>query len=74
MKKLLALILIIVGVALFYQGHQRRESLAGVSETAGKKALTAIDGQTRVSDYLWYEIGGAACVVGGGVILLRKKS
>mgnify|MGYP001557188943 CR=1 FL=1 len=73
MKKLIALILVIVCVALFYQGHQRRKSLVGASEAAGQKALTAIDGQTRVSDYLWYEIGGAACAAVGGVTLLRKK-
>ena len=73
MKIIIALALIAVGAALFYQGVNRKDSLVGHASDAGTKIANAIDGGARTPRHVVYMVvGGLLVVVGIGVATKRS--
>lgn len=72
MKKILALVLIAVGIAVIVMGHRRSESVAGVSEKVGANIANTFDGKGRQPDYIWYYVGGGVLVLAGAATFFRK--
>ena len=72
MKIIIALALIVGGSALFYQGVNRKDSLAGRASDAGTKIANAVDGGARTPRHVVYMVvGGLLVVVGIGVATKR---
>jgi hypothetical protein len=72
-KKIVGIVLIIVGGYLCYAGNQQRNSLAGGIATASVKVANKIDGAARVADHTWYFVGGGALIVIGAFGLMRRS-
>jgi quinol-cytochrome oxidoreductase complex cytochrome b subunit len=69
--KLPAVILVVVGFLLIIAGSQRRDSLAGASESMGDKIATKVDGEPRFPAHTLYLVSGVILVVAGGITALR---
>jgi uncharacterized membrane protein len=72
-KKIVGIVLIILGAYLCFLGNQRRTSLAGGLEDASAKVAGKIDGAAHVSDATWYLVAGGGLVVLGVFRLLRSN-
>ncbi len=72
-RKILGIVLIVVGVYLCYSGEQRRTSLAGGINSMSVKVANRFDGEGRVASYVWYYVGGGVLAVAGAVMLLRRS-
>jgi uncharacterized membrane protein HdeD (DUF308 family) len=69
MKTLIGILIIIAGVVVFFQGMNRRDSLAGRASSAGTEIANTVDGGARQPQHVWYMVGGGALVVVGiGII------
>lgn len=74
MKTILGIILIVAGIALFFQGLNRRDSVAGQLDRAGTAVANSVDGGARTTKHLGYMIGGGALVVAGvGVMAAGRR-
>lgn len=74
MKNILGIILIIAGAVVFYQGLNRKDSLAGQAAAAGTSLANAVDGGARQPRHVvTMIIGGALVVVGIGVLAKRTS-
>ncbi|HEY5550994.1 MAG TPA: DUF3185 family protein [Opitutaceae bacterium] len=73
MKKILGIVLVLVGGWLVYTGYHRAESIAGKTESGLVDLKNEIDGKTRVADHVWYYVGGAVLIIGGGWLVIRKS-
>ena len=73
-KYLLAVVLIVVGALLIFQGKRRADSLVGVSTRFGTQVAEAVDGRSRVPEYFWYYVGGTGLILYGLSMALRKRS
>ena len=72
MNKIIALVLIIAGVALIYTGVQRKDSFAGTSERVGKQIAAKVDGDPHVTNATVYIVGGSvAALIGVGMMFRR---
>lgn len=72
MKTLLAILLIVVGAIVFFQGFNRKDSLAGEAAEAGTSIANAVDGGTRTPQHVVsMVIGGALVIVGIGLAVRR---
>ena len=75
MKTLIGIILIVAGAIVFFQGLNRRDSLAGQAATAGTKIANSIDGGARTPRHIGYMVaGGVLVLVGIGVIAKRTPA
>jgi predicted permease len=72
MKTIIGIVLIIAGIALFLQGLNRKDSLAGQAATAGTSIANSIDGGARTPKHVGYMVGGGALVVVGVVLMARR--
>lgn len=72
MKTILGLVLIIAGIALFFQGLNRKDSLVGRASEAGTNIANSIDGGTRTPKHVGYMVGGGALVLVGIVVMSRR--
>lgn len=73
MKNILGIVLIIAGIAMFIQGLNRRDSLAGQASEVGNNIANAVDGGARQPKHVIYMIvGGVLAVTGVGVIAKRR--
>jgi hypothetical protein len=72
MKTILGIILIVAGIALFVQGWNRKDSIAGQAAEAGTKIANAVDGGARTPRHVGYMIGGGVLVAAGAVIMARR--
>ena len=72
MKTIIGIVLIIAGIALFLQGLNRKDSLAGQAATAGTSIANSVDGGTRTPKHVGYMVGGGALVVVGVVLMARR--
>ena len=70
--KLVSIILILAGAALIYLGSQRKQSIAGASESVGKEIASAVDGKPRVADHTLYYVGGGVLILIGAIGAMRK--
>jgi hypothetical protein len=73
MKTILGIVLIIAGIALFFQGLNRRDSLAGQAATATTSIANSIDGGTRTPRHVGYMVGGGALVLVGIAVLASGR-
>jgi hypothetical protein len=74
MKTILGIILIVAGIALFIQGWNRKDSIAGQAAQTGTQIANSIDGGTRTPKHVGYMVGGAVLVVAGAAIMARRGS
>jgi hypothetical protein len=74
MKTLIGIVLILAGIALFFQGLNRKDSLAGQAATAGTSIANSVDGGTRTPKHVGYMVGGGALVLVGIVVMARRGS
>lgn len=75
MKNIIGIILIALGVFLFVQGLNRKESLAGAASEATTEVANAVDGGTRQPKHVMYMVaGGILAIVGVGVMVRKPRS
>ena len=74
MKTIIGIVLIIAGIALFFQGMNRKDSLAGQAASASTSVANAIDGGTRTPKHVGYMVGGGVLVLAGIVVMTRRGS
>jgi len=74
MRKLIGFVLVIVGVVLFFQGLNRKNSLVGEASTAGTKIANSVDGGTRTPQHIMLMIGGGVLALVGAGMALRTSS
>ena len=72
MKTIIGIVLIIAGIALFYQGMNRKDSLAGQAAEAGTSIANSIDGGARTPKHVGYMVGGGVLVLAGIVVMARR--
>ena len=72
MKIIIGLILIVAGIALFFQGLNRKDSLAGRAATTGTTIANSIDGGARTPKHVGYMVGGGVLVLAGVVVMARR--
>lgn len=73
MRTILAIVLLAAGAFLIYTGYRRADSVLGETKTLIVKAQDSIDGKYRTAAPVWYYVSGAACLVAGGLLLIRRK-
>lgn len=74
MKKIIGIILILVGGFLIYQGASRGDSLVGELDEAGSKLANKVDGGSRVPEHYYYFIGGGIlAAVGIGLTIGGRR-
>ena len=74
MKTIIGIVLIIAGIALFFQGMNRKDSLAGQAAEASTSVANAIDGGTRTPKHVGYMVGGGVLVLAGIVVMAKRGS
>lgn len=75
MKNILAIVLIIAGIGLFFMGLSRRDSFAGQAASAGTQIANSLDGGARQPKHVVYMIvGGVLVLVGIGVASRRTPT
>jgi len=72
MKTILGLICIIAGIALFFAGLNRKDSLAGQAATTGTSIANSIDGGVRTPRHVGFMVGGGALVLVGIGVMARR--
>lgn len=72
MKTIIGIVLIIAGIALFFQGLNRKDSIAGQAAEAGTSIANAIDGGARTPKHVGYMVGGGVLVLVGIVVMSRR--
>jgi hypothetical protein len=73
MKTIIAIVLIIAGVAVFSQGLNRKDSVAGNLSEAGTNVANAFDGGARQPRHVTYMVVGGVLVVAGIGLVLRRN-
>lgn len=74
MKTIIGLVCIIAGIALFFQGLNRKDSFAGHAATASTSIANSIDGGARTPKHVGYMVGGGALVLVGIAVMSRRGS
>jgi hypothetical protein len=75
MKIIVAIVLIVLGGVLFFQGLNRKDSLVGHADAAGTNIANAVDGGGRTPKHVIYMIvGGALILVGIGAAVRRSSA
>jgi hypothetical protein len=72
MKTILGLVLIIAGIALFFQGLNRKDSFAGRAAEASTSIANSIDGGARTPRHVGYMVGGGALALIGIAVMARR--
>ena len=72
MKTIIGIVLIIAGIALFFQGLNRKDSLAGQVSSATTSVANSVDGGVRAPKHVGYMVGGGVLVLAGIVIMARR--
>jgi hypothetical protein len=72
MKTIIGIVCIIAGIALFLQGLNRKDSLAGRAATTGTSIANSIDGGARTPKHVGYMVGGGALVLVGIAVMARR--
>jgi hypothetical protein len=73
MKTILGLILIVAGVALFFQGLNRKDTLAGALDKAGTNIANSVDGGARTPKHVGYMVGGGALFIAGIATMAARR-
>ena len=72
MRKIIALVLIIVGAGLVWHGFQVRDSLKGKAQDAGADVQKAWNGDPKITDATWFMAGGGVLAAAGLILALKK--
>jgi len=72
MKNIIGIILIALGIFLFVQGLNRKDSLVGAASTAGTSVANAVDGGARQPKHVVYMVGGGVLAIVGVAVMVRK--
>lgn len=73
MKTIIAIVLIIAGVGIFFQGMNRKDSIAGRADAAGSSIANTVDGGGRQPKHIMMMVAGGALVfIGIGVAARRS--
>lgn len=72
MKTILGLILVVAGIALFFQGLNRKDSVAGQLDRAGTSIANTVDGGARTPKHIGLMVGGGALVVAGIALMVAR--
>src|SRR5438067_1135721 len=72
MKAILGIICIIAGLALFFAGLNRKDSLAGRADRMGTSIANRFDGGVRAPIHVGYMIGGGALVLVGIAVVANR--
>ena len=72
MKTIIGIVLIIAGIALFFQGMNQKDSLAGQVSSASTSVANSVDGGTRTPRHVGYMVGGGALVLVGILVMARR--
>ena len=72
MKTIIGIVLIVAGIALFFQGLNRKDSLAGRAATTGTTIANAVDGGARTPKHVGYMVGGGVLVLVGIGVMARR--
>ena len=72
MKTIVAIILIVLGIFLFTQGLNRKDSLAGAAATVGTEVANKVDGGARTPKHVIYMVAGGVLTVIGLVTLVKR--
>ena len=72
MKTIIGIVLIIAGIALFFQGLNRKDSLAGQASSASTSIANSVDGGVRTPKHVGYMVGGGALVLVGIAVMARR--
>jgi hypothetical protein len=72
MKNIIGIILIALGIFLFVQGLNRKDSLAGAASTAGTQVANAVDGGARQPKHVVYMVAGGIVAIIGVAVIARK--
>jgi hypothetical protein len=72
MKTIIGIVLIIAGIALFFQGLNRKDSIAGRAAEAGTSIANTFDGGVRTPKHVGYMVGGGVLVLVGIVVMSRR--
>lgn len=71
MKTIIGIVLIALGIFLFMQGLNRKDSVVGTAATVGTKVANTVDGGARTPKHVIYMIGGGIVAVIGLATLVR---
>lgn len=72
MKRIIGIVFIVLGLVVFFQGLNRKDSLAGEAAEAGTQIANSLDGGARTPKHVVYMIvGGVLTVVGLGMTFSR---
>jgi hypothetical protein len=74
MKTILAIVLIIAGIGIFFQGLNRRDSVAGAADSMGTSIANTVDGGARQPKHVGMMVGGGALVLIGIGIAARRRT
>jgi hypothetical protein len=72
MKTIIGIVLIVAGIALFFQGLNRKDSLVGRASEAGTRIANSVDGGARTPKHVGYMVGGGALVIVGIAVMARR--
>jgi hypothetical protein len=72
MKTILAIVLIIAGIGVFFQGLNRRDSLVGRASEAGTNIANSVDGGVRQPKHVVYMVVGGVLVLAGIGLAARR--
>ena len=73
MKTIIGIVLIVAGALLFFQGFNRKDSIAGEAATLGTKIANSVDGGARTPRHVGYMVGGGALVLVGVAMVARRS-
>jgi Protein of unknown function (DUF3185) len=75
MKNILGIVLIVIGIFLFMQGLNRKDSLAGAAASVGTEVANAVDGGARTPKHVVYMIaGGVVAIIGLGTLFRGSRA
>ena len=72
MPKIIALVLLIVGVGLIWHGFEVRDSFKGKAQQVSSDVQKSWNGEPSVTDATWFMIGGGVLVVVGAAAVVKK--
>jgi hypothetical protein len=73
MRKLIGFVLVIVGVILFFQGLNRKNSLVGEASSAKTSIANSVDGGTRTPQHVMMMVGGGVLALVGAAMAIRSS-
>lgn len=72
MKTLIGIVIIVAGAILFFQGLNRKDSLAGRAASVGTNVANSIDGGARTPRHVGYMVAGGVLVLVGIAVVAKR--